>query len=239
MILSRRFLIAATLAAAAPAGAQQTSARPAAPQPESDHGWYRLRSDEGKPFPNLRIPNELASQVERLPGLIRAGCETPDVSLFVFTDYNCPWCRKAAADLDRLMRSDPDLRLGLVNNPVLSPGSRAAALIELAVMKTYGRKDAYRLHMAALALTGHVDGPRTLDLAARLDLDRAALAGAAATDPELPAALERQMQLAESMTFTVTPSFLIGDAGVPGYPGPNAVAGMIAGMRRCERIACG
>lgn len=235
----RAFLSALAGGLALPALAQQKkSGTQPAKQPESDHGWYRLRSDEGKPFPNLRLPNELASEVERLPGLIRAGSEQPDVTLVAFTDYNCPWCRKAAKDLDAMGREDADLRIGLVNNAILSPGSKDAAKVEIATIKHYGRKDAYRLHMAALGLSGHVDGRRTLDLAGGLGLDRAMLETAAASDPEVSEALDRQMKLAESMAFTTTPCFVLGTAGVIGYPGPNTMRSMVAAMRKCELIAC-
>lgn len=241
-MITRRLAVAGAMSLATAAFGQQKKAPPKPvpdkPAQESDHGWYRLRGDDGNPFPNLRIPNELASQVERLPGLIRAGSDTPDVTVYAFTDYNCPWCRKAAADLEALVASDADLRLGLVNNPVLSAASKDAAKVELAVIKNYGRKDAYRLHMAALKLTGQVNAERALDAAAALGLDRAVLAEAAKTDAELGEALDRQMKLADSMTFSVTPSFLIGSAGVPGYPGPKALAGMVSAMRKCELIAC-
>lgn len=240
MPLDRRAILTVALLAPVPVlGQTKSTAKKPPAADESDHGWFKLRSDEGKPFPNLRLPSELTSEVERLPGLIRAGSDAPDVTLVAFTDYNCPWCRKAAADLDALVRSDADFRLGLVNNPVLSAGSKEAAKVELAVIKTHGRRQAYALHMAALALKGHVDGARALDTAAARGLDRAELAEAAKTDPELTEALDRQMRLAEQLAFTVTPSFMIGGAGVIGYPGPKAIAGMIAAMRRCEMIACG
>jgi protein-disulfide isomerase len=236
--LPRRALLSGLAASLAlPVLAQQ---KKSAPKPaESDHGWYKLRSDEGKPFPNLRLPNELAREVERLPGLIRAGSDTPDATLVAFTDYNCPWCRKAAKELAAMLQEDADLRLGLVNNAILSPASKEAARVEIAVIKHYGRKDAYALHMAALGLSGLVDGRRTLDLAAGLGLDRAILTEAASTDPEVAEALDRQMKLADGMAFTTTPCFMIGTAGVIGYPGPRAMRSMVAAMRKCEMIACG
>lgn len=238
MPVSRRAALTAGLALLAAPAASQSRKAEAQRQPESDHGWFKLRSDEGKPFPNLRLPNELTGQVAHLPGLIRVGSETPDVTLVAFTDYNCPWCRKAAPILDGFVLKDSDLQLGLVNNAVLSPASKEAAKVELAVLKTYGRKQAYRLHSAVFGLTGLIDGRRALDAAAALDLDRALLAEAAASDAELSEALARQMRLADSLAFTATPSFLIGGAGVIGFPGPRAMAGMIASVRQCELIAC-
>ena len=237
--VSRRAILTAALLASPALAQPKKPATKTQPDAESDHGWYKLRSDEGKPFPNLRLPPELTSEVERLPGLIRVGSETPDVTLVAFTDYNCPYCRKAAPDLDALVSKDADLRLGLVNNAVLSAASKAAAKVELAVIKHFGRAQAYALHKAVFALKGMVDGERALDAAAGLGLDRAMLAEAAQSDLELSEALDRQMRLADSLAFTATPSFMIGGAGVIGYPGPKAMAGMIASLRKCELIACG
>jgi hypothetical protein len=35
-----------------------------------------------------------------------------------------------------------------------------------------------------------------------------------------------------------TPSFVGGSAGVLGYPGPKALAGMVASLDRCGEIIC-
>jgi protein-disulfide isomerase len=47
------------------------------------------------------------------------------------------------------------------------------------------------------------------------------------------------MDVAAALAFTVTPSFMIGGAGVIGYPGPKTMARMVASVRKCELIACG
>ena len=64
MPLSRRALLALS-GAALTGGLSQARA-----QTES---WYALTSDDGKPVPNLRLPVELTSEVDELPGLIRVG----------------------------------------------------------------------------------------------------------------------------------------------------------------------
>ncbi|MCA0424153.1 MAG: DsbA family protein [Proteobacteria bacterium] len=237
-MLNRRHILTALPALiAAPALAQKKA--PAKPATESDHGWFRLRSDEGKPFPNLRLPVEITRQLDNHPGMIRTGSTTPDVTLIEFSDFNCPWCRKSAKDMQAMIAADSDLRIGLIANPILSAGSKEAALVELAVLKNHGRVSAHTLHTAMFSLTGFVDGKRALGVARDLGLDDAALANAAAGDPELKAVLDRQMKLAESLALAVTPSYVIGDAGIVGYPGPNALRGTITAMRKCEKIACG
>lgn len=233
---TRRTLLALSALIVTPALAQKK--RPA-DEPLSDHGWFPLRSDEGKPFPNLRLPVEITRQLDNHPGMIRTGSAAPDVTLIEFSDFNCPWCRKSARDMAAMAEDDADLRIGLVNNPILSPGSKEAALVELAVLKNHGRVQAHALHKALFSLTGYVDGKRALATAASLGLDDAALGASAGNDPELKAVLDRQMSLAESLALTMTPSFVLAGAGIVGYPGPKALRGAVAAVRKCDRIACG
>ena len=47
-----------------------------------------------------------------------------------------------------------------------------------------------------------------------------------------------QLQLAASLGFAATPSFLIAGAGVLGYPGPKALSNIVASVRACDQITC-
>jgi protein-disulfide isomerase len=202
-----------------------------------DDGWYDIVSDEGKPVPNLRLPVELYSEVDELPGLIRVGAGPPDVTIIEFFDYNCPFCRKAARELGALLAADRGVRLGLVNNPILSPQSKEAALIELAVLKLGGPDRAYELHRRLYRLPGRVEGGRSLTAATELGFDRVEIMRTAAA-ADVASALDRQLGLAASLGFSATPSFLIAGAGILGYPGPKSLAAIVASVRRCEAIAC-
>jgi protein-disulfide isomerase len=204
---------------------------------QDQDGWYAVTSDDGKPVANLRLPVEIYAEVEELPGLIRIGPAAADVTVVEFYDYNCPFCRKAAPDLEALIGADPNLRLGLVNNPVLSPQSREAARIELAVLRHAGAKAAYDFHKRLYAMPGRIDGAKALAAAAEIGLKPDEVARTAAT-PEIAQMLERQMGVAASLGFSATPSFLIAGAGVLGYPGPRALARIVASVRRCDQIAC-
>ena len=198
--------------------------------------WYPLLSDEGEPVANLRLPVELFSEVEDLPGLIRAGAAAADVTVVEFFDYNCPFCRKAAGDLDALLETDGELRLGLVNNPILSPASKEAAAVEYAVL-SQRPEAAYDFFRALFRARGTIGRERALAAAADLGLDRAAVAREADAGGTAEA-LERQLKLAASMGFSATPSFVISGTGILGYPGPKSLAAIIASVRRCDTVAC-
>ena len=231
MIHRRHLLGFAALATLPGAGLAFAQAGPAA------NGWFSLAGDDGRPVPNLRVPVELAEEVEELPGAVWSGPASVSVTLVEFYDYNCPWCRAAGRDRAALMRADRDLRVGLVNNPILSPGSAQAAKVELAVLRLKGAGTARALGERLFAGSGRVDGPRALDAAAALGLDRSEVERAA-DGPEVRATLGRQMRLAASIGLTATPSYLVGGAALLGYPGPDTLRRAVANARTCGTVSC-
>ncbi len=68
-----------------------------------------------------------ADEIFRSPTSAVAGNPQGDVSVVVFFDYNCPYCRKDAPALAKLMAGDPNLRAVLKELPVLGPDAEAAA----------------------------------------------------------------------------------------------------------------
>lgn len=203
--------------------------------PHDAAAWFTLHSDEGKPVENIRLPVELRGQVEALRGVLWLGAKTPDVRLIEFFDYNCPYCRAAVADIDALLKAVPGLQVGLVNNPVLSPMSEQAARIGLAVLALRG--DAHQFHRDLFAARGIRDGANATAVAERLGLDRARLTEIAGGEV-VGAALADQMKLAAALMLPVTPSFIVGTAGILGYPGPRSLAGMVAAVERCGEVVC-
>jgi protein-disulfide isomerase len=199
--------------------------------------WFAVTSDDGKPIPNLRIPVELTEEIEDLPGAVWGGPASAPVTLVEFYDYNCPWCRAASADLGALMRSNPDLRVGQLNNPILSPASAQAARVELAVLKLKGAGAAHSITEALFSMPGRIDGPRALEAAQKLGLDRQEVERVADSQ-EVKAMLRRQMGLAASMGLVATPSYVVAGAAVLGYPGPNALRRIVANARLCGTISC-
>ena len=58
------------------------------------------------------------------------------VTLVEFFDYNCTYCRRAEADMKKLIAGDPNLRIVLKQFPVLGPGSVEAAKVAVAFQMT-------------------------------------------------------------------------------------------------------
>lgn len=215
------------------AGAQAADAA----GPSAANQWFPVRGDDGHPVPNLRLPVELAAEVEELPGAIwGGGGANPAVVLVSFYDFNCPWCRAASRDLAALMAGQPDLRVGLVNNPLLSAGSAQAAKVQLALLQIKGAVAAHALYDSLFSAPGQVDGPRALVAASAL-ADRREIESVADSRP-IGQMLGRQMRLAASLGLVATPSYVVGGAAILGYPGPKALARIVTDSRTCGTIVC-
>lgn len=199
---------------------------------------FKVDGDDGRPVANMRLPGEITGQIQELRGVTYIGPREAEVTLYEFFDYNCPYCRKAAADIAALAASDPALRIGLVNNPILSPMSAQAAKVALAVQRKLGSAAAFALYGRLLGTPGRIDGLKALDVAAATGVPRAELEEIADSE-EVRVALRAQMQVAANLGLSATPSYVLGNVGVLGHPGPKSLARMIGAMRRCDRIACG
>ncbi|KTS25418.1 DSBA oxidoreductase [Methylobacterium indicum] len=232
MSLSRRTLLAASLATLPALASGRALA-------QADGQWRAITGDNGQPLPNTRLPGELVSEIGASRGVTWIGPREASVTLYEFFDYNCPWCRAAARDLDDLVKANPDLRIGLLNNPILSVQSAQAAKVALAVQRAGGSAATAKLYAALLGpgTSGRIDGTRALDAAARLGHDRAAIEQAADSD-EVREALKAQMRLAANLGLHATPSYVVGTAALLGYPGPKSLARVLAAVAECDEIAC-
>lgn len=193
-----------------------------------------LIGDDGKEAPTWRLPSQISLDA---PGVIVAGGPSPDVIVTEFFDYNCPWCKKSARDMDAFAQGDRDFRLRLVQNAILSLGSVQAAKVAIAAHAIAGDAKAYELHVALLTRRGQVDGTIALDEAARLKLDRAAIEARADSD-EIRGVLKRHVAMASALGMAATPSFAINGKGVGGWPGPKTLRRIARAVRACDDIVC-
>ena len=94
-----------------------------------------------------------------------------DVTIVAFVDYNCPFCKKSAPDLERIVAEDGQIRLVYKDWPILSEASVFGA--QLALASKY--QGAYlRTHTALMSVRGHVSKESLLEAvkASGIDMDR-------------------------------------------------------------------
>lgn len=135
------------------------------------------------------------------------------VTIVEFFDYNCGFCRRAGPEVDALLAADTDVRLVYREWPILSEGSVFGARAALAA-REQGKYD--EMHKALMTSRARVDERTVMQIAADLGLDT----GKLRADMESEAVeehLQTTRALAQSLGFTGTPSFVIGDTRVPGF----------------------
>lgn len=123
-------------------------------------------------------------------------------TLVKFTDYGCSYCRASEADVQRLIAADPALRVVIREWPIFD-GSEDAARMALAAARQ-GKYPAFYKAMFA----GGPPSPATIARAAQAaGLDMAKARVDAASDA-VAAELAQNMQLARTLGFTGTPSWV-------------------------------
>ncbi len=155
------------------------------------------------------VPIELVEDTLGLPSAVQLGHAHGDVIMVEYFDYNCPFCKRSAQDLQALLKAEPDLTYVLVNFAVLGIPSVTATKAALAYLQIYGPERYLPLHLALFRLKGAVDGGRVLGEAERLGGDRKRLEEAANAE-RTGQWMKDAFKLGSSLGFTATPSYLVG-----------------------------
>jgi protein-disulfide isomerase len=207
----------------------------AEPRDPSTISEYPLVGDDGQRVPNHTV--KLLGPIDRLPGVVVVGNTKGKVTLIEFYDLNCPYCRKAAIDLGDMLGRERQLRLVLVPYPVLGMASIGAARVELAVAKLGTPQQFYDFHRDVYSQRGKIDGPRALEIAHGLGFDQTGLIGLGDSD-QITSTMKNLVNLGSSLGLVATPSFVVGDVAILGYPGPRSLKAIVAAANTCGKVVC-
>ncbi|HLZ78934.1 MAG TPA: DsbA family protein [Sphingomonas sp.] len=152
-----------------------------------------------------------------------AGNPNGDVTLVEYFDYACGYCRASVADVDKLVASDPRVRVVFKELPILTPDSDRAARLSLAAAKA-GKFLAYH---HALYGEGALDGAKIDKTARAAGLDPAAAASGADIDHEI----ETNLTTARALRLSGTPTFVVGDTVLNGAVGYDTLKEAVAKAR--------
>lgn len=223
------FALALLLAANANAGAPQ---RDRSLQPVSE---LPLFNDDGQRLPNHMV--KPSTPIDTLPGVVVAGNPSGGATLVEFYDLNCPYCRIAVTDIADMVAVDAELRLVLVPFPVLGTASIAASRVEFAVAKIGTPQQFYDFHRAIYAQRGVIDGQRALQVARGLGLDGELLTKLGDSD-EITQMLKDHVRLGNALGLAATPSFIVGNVAILGYPGRHNLQAIVDAAGTCGRVMC-
>ncbi len=156
-----------------------------------------------------------------------AGNEKGDVTLVMFTDYACGYCRTSVPDVDRLLADDPKLKVVWREIPILGPGSEIAAKASLAA----ARQGAFREFHEKMFAAGRPDGAKVSAVLRSMKLDLAKVQ----TDIEseaVTAELRNNLTLAGRIDESLaTPTFVVNGQMLKGAVGYDALKQAVAAAR--------
>lgn len=156
-----------------------------------------------------------------------AGNPKGDVTLVEYFDYACGYCRQSVADVDRLIASDPKLRVVYKELPVLDGAiSDRAAQVSLVAAKA-GKFGAF--HHALYQVPAPLDDAKTDAVAAKLGLDTSGMSSA-----DIVNEINANLAAGRSLRMSGTPTFIVGDQLLAGAVGYEALKDAI-GKARASR----
>ncbi len=149
------------------------------------------------------------------------GSASKDLELVEFADFQCPHCKAAQANMDKLVADFPAARIVFQNDPLVSihPESLTAAEYATCVAKMAGSTGFFQF---ASAVFDGQEGLATAD-GATLTLNSAATkagldpakVSACASLPETKATVESSIQLSKDIDISSVPTLVINGREVP------------------------
>lgn len=173
---------------------------------------------------------QIKAPLETPFGSAWAGAEHGDVTLVMFSDYACTYCRASVPDIDKLIAEDPKLKVVWREVPILGPGSEIAAKAALAAA-VQGRFLDFHKRMFA---EGRPDGAKASTVLRGMNLDLRRLQKDIYS-PVIAAEIKNNLDLAGRLDDAIaTPTFVVNGQMMKGAVGIDALKQAIADARKKE-----
>lgn len=159
------------------------------------------------------------------------GNPNADVTIVEFFDYNCPYCKRAMGDMDRLLKEDKKIKFVLKELPILSQGSVEAHRISVAVGR-FNPEKYTEFHRKLLGANGQKNGKRAVELVKKMGLDSDKILALSKQEDVNNGFLEVST-LAKDLGINGTPSYVIGNEVLFGAVGYEMLRRKIKTLRKC------
>ena len=189
---------------------------------EREQAMQQQRQREGLTTRRGEIENDPTSPV--------VGNPQGDVTVVEFFDYRCGYCKAVLPAVQRLLKDDPKVRYVMKDLPILSPESRIAAKLTLAVWRSEPKRY-FDLHTKLMESRGDLTENRIYDIAKAVGVD-VARAKRDMNAAEVEEVLVANMNLAQALGITGTPGFVVGNHLVPGAIDYDALKELVDRARR-------
>lgn len=156
-----------------------------------------------------------------------AGNPNGEVSIAVFFDYQCGYCKKSLPALKELLSKDPSVRIVYKELPILGPESQMAARAALAA----NRQGKYTAFHDSLIASGEINEVVIERIATQLGLNYSTLQKDM-HDQKIKESLERNYSLATSLEINGTPAYVVGGKIIPGAIDVESLAKIVSNERK-------
>ena len=154
-----------------------------------------------------------------------------DVTVAIFEDKECPYCKAVVPDLAKLAAADPGVRIVYKEFPILGPGSVTAARAVLAAI-AQGKFEAFNAALFADKTPEHqLSEAHIFEIAQANGLDVTRLK-ADMTAPAIDAVIAANQELARKIGINGTPGIIVGDTLMPGAVPYQTLVQAVADERR-------
>jgi protein-disulfide isomerase len=173
---------------------------------------FRSGSTASTQAASAPAPADVAEGRQRVPldYAPARGARDAAVTIVTFTDFECPFCRRAVPTLERLREAYPgQVRVVLRQFPLaMHPHAKLAAAISLEAYAQGGDELFWRVHDRLFALEEEMDRELLLHLAEQVGVDRSRLEQALA-EGRHDGAIAADIALAEAVGVSGTPTFFV------------------------------
>ena len=182
-------------------------------------GKHIIAGDDILPFGEHPYADYRAQAQKQADGPYR-GAAAKDFEIVEFADFQCPHCKEAQANMDKLATDFPNARIVFQNYPLPQHKEAAgAAAYGLCVAKQSGSSAFFTFASAVFdgqdGLTSPDGATLTLNSAVtKAGLDPAKIAACAKT-PEIIAQVDASVKLAKDIGINQTPTLLVNGRQVP------------------------
>ncbi len=138
------------------------------------------------------------------------------ITIVEFSDYRCPYCKRAYTEVMALLEENDDVRFVLKEFPILGPDSTLASQAAISVLVNQGPELYEKFHDALMTYNGPINRESLDRIAADVGVDVQKM------DDHMDDDLVNQIiasnrALAQTMQITGTPTFIIGPEMLRGY----------------------
>ncbi len=154
-----------------------------------------------------------------------------DITIVEFMDYRCGYCKKAFPEVTGMIEDDGNIRIIVKEFPILGDASVLASRFAIATKIIAGNQAYKDVHTALMTMRGDVSETSLRRIASSLSLDSTAIFAGMASD-EVNRILQANRELGQRLRVSGTPTFVMQDQLVRGYVPAEAMAEIVAELRR-------